>query len=75
MESVLPVLVLLVAVAITRALPLPIPLPLVQIALGATISASFDFGIILQPEIFMLLFLPPLLFLDCLLYTSPSPRD
>ncbi|UHD47423.1 Na+/H+ antiporter [Aureimonas altamirensis] len=68
MESVLPVLVLLVAVAIsgtiTRALPLPIPLPLVQIALGATISASFDFGIILQPEIFMLLFLPPLLFLD-----------
>lgn len=49
---------------IIRALPLAIPLPLVQIALGALIAGVSDHGVVLDPDIFFLLFLPPLLFLD-----------
>jgi len=37
---------------------------LVQIAIGALIEATMDVGVQLKPEIFFLLFLPPLLFLD-----------
>src|SRR3954453_9778077 len=62
------VLVMLVAVvlsqAITLVLPFAVPLPLVQIALGALIAAVMDVGVPLNPEIFFLLFIPPLLFLD-----------
>ncbi|HRO26248.1 MAG TPA: Na+/H+ antiporter [Luteimonas sp.] len=47
-----------------RILPLSLPLPLVQIALGAVIAGVFNEGVTLQPELFFLLFLPPLLFLD-----------
>lgn len=43
---------------------LPLPLPLIQIALGFLISAVFEQGVRLEPDIFFLLFLPPLLFLD-----------
>ncbi|TFL15592.1 Na+/H+ antiporter [Pusillimonas caeni] len=43
---------------------LPLPLPLIQIALGFLISAVFEQGVQLEPDIFFLLFLPPLLFLD-----------
>lgn len=43
---------------------LPIPLPLIQIALGATIATATDLRVALEPHIFFLLFLPPLLFLD-----------
>ena len=43
---------------------MPIPLPLVQIALGATIAGVLHHGVVLDPQIFFLLFLPPLLFLD-----------
>jgi len=50
--------------SITRALPIPVPLPLVQIALGFAITAVADLGVELKPDIFFLLFLPPLLFLD-----------
>ncbi|WP_295882513.1 Na+/H+ antiporter [uncultured Bartonella sp.] len=68
MESVVVILILLVAViisgAISRALPLPIPLPLIQIAVGAVVSLAGDMGVKLRPEMFFLLFLPPLLFLD-----------
>jgi CPA1 family monovalent cation:H+ antiporter len=68
LETTAIVLLLLVAVVISGALArisrLPLPLPLVQIALGAVISAFGNFGVELQPEIFFLLFLPPLLFLD-----------
>jgi CPA1 family monovalent cation:H+ antiporter len=45
-------------------LPLPIPRPLVQIALGAAVGLVADWRVTLDPEIFFLLFLPPLLFLD-----------
>src|SRR3954467_6825717 len=62
------VLVMLVAVvlseAITTALPFAIPLPLVQIALGALLAAVVDVAVPLAPDIFFLLFIPPLLFLD-----------
>jgi CPA1 family monovalent cation:H+ antiporter len=62
------VLVMLLAVVasgfVVRLLPVPVPLPLVQIALGAGIAAVADLGIVLAPEVFFLLFLPPLLFLD-----------
>ena len=61
-------LVMLMAVMasglIIRVLPVAIPLPLVQIALGALIAGVFDHGVALDPELFFLLFLPPLLFLD-----------
>src|SRR5271154_762075 len=44
--------------------PVPLPLPLVQIALGAVIASVANLGVSLKPDIFFLLFLPPLLFLD-----------
>ncbi len=41
-----------------------VPVPLVQIALGALIYYSSLTSVVLNPEVFFLLFLPPLLFLD-----------
>lgn len=68
MEIIAVVLLLLLAVVVSGALarmsPVPLPLPLVQIALGAAITAYANQGVALKPEIFFLLFLPPLLFLD-----------
>jgi len=62
------ILVMLVAVLLSgvlvRILPFSIPLPLMQIGFGFLIAASFERGIELEPEVFFLLFLPPLLFLD-----------
>lgn len=62
------VVVMLIAVVISgvvvRALPFAIPTPLVQIAMGAIIAAFSDRAVRLDPDIFFLLFLPPLLFLD-----------
>lgn len=49
---------------VVRALPLSLPLPFVQIALGAVIAGVLHHGVQLQPAVFFLLFLPPLLFLD-----------
>jgi CPA1 family monovalent cation:H+ antiporter len=68
METLALSLFFLLAVAasgiLTRTLPLPLPLPLVQIGLGACIAAISDRGVELDPDVFFLLFLPPLLFLD-----------
>lgn len=68
MDIITLVLILLLAVVISgvvgRLLPVAIPLPLIQIAIGAGIEATMDMGVQLKPEIFFLLFLPPLLFLD-----------
>ncbi|SCB14582.1 sodium/proton antiporter, CPA1 family (TC 2.A.36) [Rhizobium multihospitium] len=68
MEIITTTLVLLLAIvvsgAISRAIPIILPLPLIQIALGAIIGLSADLSVRLDPEIFFLLFLPPLLFLD-----------
>lgn len=47
-----------------RRLPVSLPLPLWQIALGAVSAGVFNQGAALAPEIFFLLFLLPLLFLD-----------
>ena len=64
-ELVLAMLLAVVASSyVVRILPLPIPLPLVQIAMGAGIAGVLDHGVVLDPQIFFLLFLPPLLFLD-----------
>jgi NhaP-type Na+/H+ and K+/H+ antiporters len=68
LEAVTIVLILLVAVVVSgfvsRVLPLPIPRPLVQIALGGLIGLVSNLRVELDPEIFFLLFVPPLLFLD-----------
>ncbi|MPS69800.1 MAG: Na+/H+ antiporter [Novosphingobium sp.] len=68
MESVSVVLFLLLAVvvsgAISRMLPWSVPTPLVQILLGGVIGLSTSYSVSLNPELFLLLFLPPLLFLD-----------
>src|SRR5260370_28144550 len=44
--------------------PVPLPLPLVQIALGSIFASVANLGVALKPDIFFLLFVPPLLFLD-----------
>ncbi len=68
LETVSIVLILLLAVvvsaAIARMLPVAVPAPLVQIALGAVIGLGVHLKVELDPELFLLLFLPPLLFLD-----------
>lgn len=68
METITIILALLLAVVvsgvISRALPVSLPRPLVQIALGAAIGLVGPWRVTLDPEIFFLLFLPPLLFLD-----------
>ncbi len=68
MESVSVVLFLLLAVvvsgAVSRMLPWSVPTPLVQILLGCVIGLSTSYSVSLDPELFLLLFLPPLLFLD-----------
>ncbi len=68
MQSIEVVLLMLLAVVgsgyLVRVLPVALPLPLVQIGLGAAIAAMSGRAVTLEPDIFFLLFLPPLLFLD-----------
>ena len=68
MNAVEMVLAMLLAVVasgyLVRVLPFSVPLPLLQIGLGAVIAGWLNHGVTLDPEIFFLLFLPPLLFLD-----------
>lgn len=68
MDEIGIVLAMLLAVVasgyLVRILPFAVPLPLVQIGLGAAISTVTGHGVRLEPHIFFLLFLPPLLFLD-----------
>ncbi len=68
MNSIEVALAMLLAVVgsgyLVRMLPFSLPLPLVQITLGAVIAGVFKHGVALDPAIFFLLFLPPLLFLD-----------
>jgi monovalent cation/hydrogen antiporter len=67
-ETIAVALFLLLAVVVSGALarmsPVALPRPLVQIALGALIASVANLGVKLKPDIFFLLFLPPLLFLD-----------
>ncbi|WEF33943.1 Na+/H+ antiporter [Pseudoduganella chitinolytica] len=68
MDSIEIVLAMLLAVVasayLVRVLPLAVPLPLVQIGLGAVIAGFTGHGVQMDPALFFLLFLPPLLFLD-----------
>ena len=57
-------LAVVVSGAVSRMLPVAVPAPLVQILLGAVIGLSTAHRVELDPELFLLLFLPPLLFLD-----------
>ena len=68
MHSIEVVLAMLLAVIasgyLVRAAPVALPIALVQIALGALVAAFSENAMRLEPEIFFLVFLPPLLFLD-----------
>jgi CPA1 family monovalent cation:H+ antiporter len=66
LEAIVTILTLLLAVIVSGSLArfTRLPLPLVQIVLGVIIALSFVKTVELKPEIFFLLFLPPLLFLD-----------
>ena len=69
MDIVFTVLILLLAVAVSgvgvRVLPFKLPLPLVQIALGALLAwPRLGLHVTFDSEIFMMLFIPPLLFAD-----------
>lgn len=69
MTIVFTTLILLLTVAISGVLigllPFRLPRPLVQIALGAALAVpSFGLHVHLDPELFFLLFIPPLLFAD-----------
>lgn len=69
MEIVFTVLILLLAVAASgvaaRLAPFKLPLPLFQIGLGAVLALPmFGLRISFDPELFLLLFIPPLLFSD-----------
>ena len=63
--SIILLLVLIVSLSgvVVKMLPIQIPLPLMQILLGCILAA---FGIYLKfdPELFLVLFIPPLLFAD-----------
>jgi Na+/H+ antiporter len=68
METITLILLMLLFVVISgyivRILPRPVPLPLIQIALGVIITLCTGYDVALNPEVFFVLFLPPLLFLD-----------
>ncbi|HPA01901.1 MAG TPA: Na+/H+ antiporter [Chiayiivirga sp.] len=66
MSTIMTILAFLLAVAISGPLAraLRVPLPLIQIALGYAIAEYTGESVALDPEVFFLLFLPPLLFLD-----------
>ncbi|MGF6856571.1 Na+/H+ antiporter [Paraburkholderia sp. CI3] len=49
---------------VKRVARIPLPLALVQIAIGALIAQVFGFRVSLAPDVFLLLFVAPLLFLD-----------
>lgn len=53
-----------VSALLVRILPFGAPRPLVQIGLGAVIAIASRKPVGLDPDVFFLLFLPPLLFLD-----------
>jgi Na+/H+ antiporter len=66
LSSIVTILILLVAVIASGSLArlTRVPLPLMQILLGIGLALSFVPTVRLDPDIFFLLLLPPLLFLD-----------
>ncbi|MBD8088388.1 Na+/H+ antiporter [Pseudomonas fluorescens] len=72
MELLNIIFLLIVAVGVSRILAnvLPIPLPIVQIAMGVVVAyPGIGMDLELDPEIFMVLFIPPLLAYDA--YSLP----
>ena len=67
MQTAYTVLILLMLVSVSRLVGrvIPLPLPLVQIAAGALLAwPTLGLHVALDPELFLFLFLPPLLFAD-----------
>ena len=66
MQAITTILTLLLAVVLSglAARLLRLPLPLVQMALGAALVQAGMAQVVLDPALFFLLFLPPLLYLD-----------
>ncbi|WP_317205846.1 Na+/H+ antiporter [Janthinobacterium sp.] len=68
MHTVTIILILVLAVVLcgfaARLRWLSVPLPLIQIGAGTALASLFGMQLPLDPEIFFLLFIPPLLFLD-----------
>jgi Na+/H+ antiporter len=67
MQTAYTVLILLMLVGLSRLIGrvIPLPLPLVQIAAGALLAwPTLGLHVALDPELFLFLFLPPLLFSD-----------
>ncbi|WP_296252897.1 Na+/H+ antiporter [Pseudomonas sp. UBA4194] len=67
MQTAYTVLILLMLVSVSRlvARVIPLPLPLLQIAAGAILAwPTLGLHVALEPELFLFLFLPPLLFSD-----------
>ncbi len=67
MQSAYTVLILLTLVSVSKLVGrmIPLPLPLVQIAAGALLAwPTLGLHVVLDPELFLFLFLPPLLFAD-----------
>ncbi|AAY90459.2 Na+/H+ antiporter [Pseudomonas protegens] len=67
MQTAYTVLILLMLVSLSRLVGrvIPLPLPLVQIAAGALLAwPTLGLHVALDPELFLFLFLPPLLFSD-----------
>lgn len=67
MQSAYTVLILLTLVSVSKLVGrlIPLPLPLLQIAAGALLAwPTLGLHVALDPELFLFLFLPPLLFAD-----------
>ncbi|MBK5352233.1 Na+/H+ antiporter [Pseudomonas sp. TH41] len=67
MQTAYTVLIMLMLVGVSRLIGrvIPLPLPLVQIAAGALLAwSTLGLHVALDPELFLFLFLPPLLFSD-----------
>ncbi|MEJ4045861.1 Na+/H+ antiporter [Erwinia sp. SLM-02] len=69
MEIFFTILILMLVVSLSgvaaRMIPFQIPLPLVQIAVGALLAwPTFGLHVDFDPELFLVLFIPPLLFAD-----------
>ncbi len=68
MEIFFTILIMTLVVSLsvfTRVLPFQLPLPLMQIAVGALLAwPTFGLHVEFDPELFPVLFIPPLLFAD-----------
>lgn len=68
MQTVSIVLILVLTVVLSGYLArlswVRVPLPLLQIGAGTALAATLDVPLSLDPDVFFLLFIPPLLFLD-----------